>query len=427
MQWDTSEHAWLEERGPKLYLISMIDDATSRLHARFVLHDSTEENMRLLWSYLESYGRPLSFYTDKASLFQTAPKTPRNLKELPRDEREPLPPTQIGRALAEVGIVWIGAHSPQAKGRVERSFQTAQDRLVKGLRVAEAKTLAQANAYLEAEFLPWWNQTLTVVPATAADAHRPLDKGHSLPASLSYVETREVGNGYTIQFDHKLYRIAPTDIRAGLRGASCADRNPAGRLHGRSLPRSLPCSQRVYGAPQSNGADQESPKTRRRFTAEESVDEKLLSDPARQSGSFRDPSRNHPRRKTHSVGRAKATRPSSRFLYSKPPLGSFTKVSSLQKAKPSDRTPLGPADRGLATVYFGANSVASALNLPQERDPLKNPSHFKPNPSTLPSKQDISTLRGIGHFYFALTRSMLLVSANPVPLDHVGCNHSFSH
>src|ERR1039458_5907374 len=131
VQWDTSEHAWLEERGPKLYLISMIDDATSRLHARFVLHDSTAENMRLLWSYLERYGRPVSFYTDKASLFQTAPKIARDVKELPRDERAPLPPTQIGRALAEMGIVWIAAHSPQAKGRVERSFQTAQDRLVK--------------------------------------------------------------------------------------------------------------------------------------------------------------------------------------------------------------------------------------------------------------------------------------------------------
>jgi hypothetical protein len=219
VQWDTSEHAWLEERGPKLYLISMIDDATSRLHARFVLHDSTEENMRLLWSYLECYGRPLSFYTDKASLFQTAPKTPRDLKEVPRGEREPLPPTQIGRALAEVGILWIAAHSPQAKGRVERSFQTAQDRLVKGLRVAEAKTLEQANAYLKAEFLPWWNQTLAVMPATAADAHRALAKDHSLPASLSYVESREVGNGYTIQFDNKIYQIARGDIRAGLRGA----------------------------------------------------------------------------------------------------------------------------------------------------------------------------------------------------------------
>ena len=220
VQWDTSEHAWLEDRGPKLYLISMIDDATSRLHARFVLHDSTAENMRLLWSYLEKYGRPLSLYTDKASLFQTAPKTPRDLKELPREDREPLPPTQIHRALTELGIVWIGAHSSQAKGRVERSFQTAQDRLVKGLRVAEAKTLEQANAYLETEFIPWWNQTLVVVPASPDDAHRPLGKEHSLPASLSYVETRQVGNGYTIQFDNRIYQIARQDIRAGLRRAS---------------------------------------------------------------------------------------------------------------------------------------------------------------------------------------------------------------
>ena len=164
VQWDTSEHEWLEERGPKLYLISMIDDATSRMHARFVLHDSTEENMRLLWSYLEQNGRPLSFYTDKASLFSNAPKTMRDQARAGKDRPE-MPPTQIGRALPELGIVWIAAHSPQAKGRVERSFQTAQDRLVKGLRVAEAKTLEEANAYLEAEFIPWWNRTLAVVPA----------------------------------------------------------------------------------------------------------------------------------------------------------------------------------------------------------------------------------------------------------------------
>ena len=153
VQWDTSEHAWLEERGPKLYLISMIDDASSRLHARFVLSDSTAENMRLLWKYLEQHGRPGSVYTDKASLFQTAPKVPRDSKELAVDERDPLPPTQIGRALRELDIVWIPAHSPQAKGRIERSFQTAQDRLVKGLRAAGAKTLEEANIYLETEFL----------------------------------------------------------------------------------------------------------------------------------------------------------------------------------------------------------------------------------------------------------------------------------
>jgi transposase len=218
VQWDTSEHAWLEERGPKLYLIGMIDDASSRVYARFVLHDSTEENMRLLWSYVERYGRPVSYYTDKASLFQTAPKVARDSKQLPRDEQEPLPPTQIGRALRELGIVWIAAHSPQAKGRVERSFQTAQDRLVKGLRVAEAKTLEQANAYLEAKFIPWWNQTIAVVPASSDDAHRPLGKEHSLAASLSYVETRKVSNDYTIQFDNQIWQIARSEIGAGLRG-----------------------------------------------------------------------------------------------------------------------------------------------------------------------------------------------------------------
>lgn len=219
VQWDTSDHDWLEGRGPRLYLISMIDDATSRLHAKFVLHDSTEENMRLLWSYLERHGRPVGFYTDKASLFRTAPKVPRDSKALPVEEREPLPPTQIGRGLRELDIVWIGAHSPQAKGRVERSFQTAQDRLVKGLRVAGAKTLEQANVYLETKFMAWWNRTLTVVPASADDAHRPLGKEHSLAASLSYVEARQVRSDYTIQFDNRTYQIARNDIRAGLRGA----------------------------------------------------------------------------------------------------------------------------------------------------------------------------------------------------------------
>jgi transposase len=141
VQWDTSEHDWLEGRGDKLYLIAMIDDATSELTARFALHDSTEENMRLLWDYLEKNGRPVALYTDKASLFRTAPKVARDQKALPKDEREPLPPTQIGRALQELQIAWIAAHSPQAKGRIERAFGTAQDRLVKGLRLAGATAL----------------------------------------------------------------------------------------------------------------------------------------------------------------------------------------------------------------------------------------------------------------------------------------------
>jgi len=175
--------------------------------------------MRLVWSYVERHGRPVSYYTDKAGLFVTAPKMARYATDLPRDERETLPPTQIGRALRELDIVWIGAHSPQAKGRVERSFQTAQDRLVKGLRVARARTLEQANVYLETEFIVWWNNTIAVVPASSDDAHRPLGKEHSLAASLSYVETRQVSSGYTIQVDKQTYKIARSDIRAGLRGA----------------------------------------------------------------------------------------------------------------------------------------------------------------------------------------------------------------
>lgn len=117
VQWDTSEHDWLEGRGAEqLYLIAMIDDATSRLWARFALHDSTEENMQLLETYLQRHGRPAAFYTDKASLFRTAPKTARKERNLPCEERELLPPTQIERGLRELGIVWIAAHSPQAKG-----------------------------------------------------------------------------------------------------------------------------------------------------------------------------------------------------------------------------------------------------------------------------------------------------------------------
>jgi transposase len=219
VQWDTSEHEWLEGRGEKLYLIAMIDDATSRLFARFVRHDSTEENMKLLWSYLEKFGRPLSFYTDKASLFQTAEKHKRDEPGVEQDPVE-MPPTQIGRALRELGITWIGAHSPQAKGRVERNFGTAQDRLVKGMRVAGVKTIEQANAYLANDYLVWWERELTVEAANPDDAHRRLDKSHSLAASLSHVETRQVRNDYTLRFESELYQIEQQAITTGLRGAN---------------------------------------------------------------------------------------------------------------------------------------------------------------------------------------------------------------
>jgi hypothetical protein len=218
VQWDTSKHDWLEGRGEEMLLIAMIDDATSRWFGRFVPSDSTMENMNVLERYIKQYGRPLSFYTDKAALFETAEKSKRGESGAGRDRKE-MPPTQIGRALQELGIHSILAHSPQAKGRVERGFATAQDRLVKGLREAGVRTREQANLYLETEFMPWWNQTLVVRPAHADDAHRPLEKHHDLTAILSHVETRQVNNDYTIQFEAKIYQIARQDIGTGLRGA----------------------------------------------------------------------------------------------------------------------------------------------------------------------------------------------------------------
>jgi hypothetical protein len=198
-----------------MLLINMIDDATSRWFARFVASDSTVENMNVLERYMKERGRPLAAYTDQAALFKTTQKT----KPGESGDRPELPPTQLGRALQELGIVWIPAYSPQAKGRVERGFATAQDRLVKGMRVAGVKTLEQANHYLETEFLPWVNATLAVAPASADDAHRPLEKHHDLAAILSHVESRRVNNDYTILFETKIYQIARKDICAGLRGA----------------------------------------------------------------------------------------------------------------------------------------------------------------------------------------------------------------
>ena len=219
VQWDTSDHDWLEGRGDAVLLINMIDDATSRWFAHFVKSDSTVENMNQLERYLKKHGRPLGYYTDKAALFQTAEKTKRDGSRKGKKQEE-LPPTQIGRALQELGIPWIAAHSPQAKGRVERGFRTAQDRLVKGMRVAGVKTLEEANRYLETEFLPWVNRTLAVAPANPDDAHRPLEKHHDLAAILSHVEKRRVNNDYTFPLEAKTYRIVRKDICAGLRGSS---------------------------------------------------------------------------------------------------------------------------------------------------------------------------------------------------------------
>src|ERR1700732_2542761 len=154
VQWDTSEHDWLEGRGPVRYLVRLIDDATSWSWGRFVERDATPFNMAVLWEYLEKNGRMVDVYTDRASIFTVALRA--GASEAERAAADRL--TQIGRGLGELGIGWIAAYSPQAKGRIERSFETDQDRLVKELRLAKVKTMRGANEFLEKHYWPEWNE-----------------------------------------------------------------------------------------------------------------------------------------------------------------------------------------------------------------------------------------------------------------------------
>ena len=233
---DTSEHAWLEERGPKLCLIAMIDDATSRLWARFVEHDTTEENLRTLEGWLCRYGRPLALYTDKDSIFQPAGPASRDQQLRGEPAR-----TQFGRALSELGIEWIPAHSPQAKGRIERSFGTLQDRLIKEMRVAGIDSREAANRFLHITFLPEWNQRFTVPPRQAQDAHRRLEREQRLEQILSIRVTRTVAADHTVKLQGQRWGVPREVVCAGLRGARAEiERRLDGRhwlrFRGRYLP-----------------------------------------------------------------------------------------------------------------------------------------------------------------------------------------------
>lgn len=217
VQWDTSEHDWLEGRGERVrYLVRLIDDATSRSWGRFVWRDGTRDNMGVLWEYLERHGRMLDVYTDRDSMFMVALRPCESDQQRRQADRL----TQIGRALRELGIGWIAAYSPQAKGRVERSFGTDQDRLVKLLRLAKIQTLQAANEFLEREYWPEWNARFAKPLSEVSDLHRPLTAELDLAAILSHVEPRVIGNDYTISFAGRRYQIARHEAQAGMRQRS---------------------------------------------------------------------------------------------------------------------------------------------------------------------------------------------------------------
>ena len=146
-------------------------------------------------------------------MFQIAPRASHH-RDAPAQQL-----TQIGRALQELNIEWIAAHSPQAKGRIERAFQTAQDRLVKGLRQVGAKDLPTANAYLQQVFVPLWNRRFGREPQLAGDAHRALRPETNLDSALSIRQSRTVGQDHTVRWQGVMYRIERQQIQAAMRGA----------------------------------------------------------------------------------------------------------------------------------------------------------------------------------------------------------------
>jgi hypothetical protein len=209
VQIDASHHDWLEGRSTeRVVLCAMIDDATSRLHARFYAAETTDAYFDLMGRYIARFGKPFALYSDQAGIFRTERK-----KRETDLERVP----QFARALDELDVRLIIALSPQAKGRIERAFQTLQDRWVKALRAAGVTSIAQANALVDRTLLPQFNERFTVRASSASDAHRPAPPPAELAAILCAQHERTVRNDYTVRVGDQLLQILPPR-RAGRRG-----------------------------------------------------------------------------------------------------------------------------------------------------------------------------------------------------------------
>jgi len=202
VQMDGSHHDWLEARGPKLVLMGYIDDATNRFYGRFYDYEGTMPAMGSLKGYIKRYGLPGSIYLDRHSTYKTNKQ--QRYTEWPFRDEEEL--TQFGRACKELGIELIFAHSPQAKGRVERVFKTLQDRLVKELRLSQACSLDEANYILKA-YLVVFNKKFEVSARGIGDFHRPVDKRVDLDGILSIQTERFLRNDRTVLHHKQWYQV----------------------------------------------------------------------------------------------------------------------------------------------------------------------------------------------------------------------------
>ncbi len=202
LQMDGSHHDWLEGRGPRLVLMGYIDDATSRVYGRFYEYEGTIPAMDSFKRYVLKYGIPTSVYLDRHSTYKVTHYDEWKAKVF--GDEDPL--SQFERALKELVVKVIHANSAPAKGRVERLFRTLQDRLVKELRLANVKTLEEANAVLE-KYLIEHNRRFMVEPAKAANLHRCSPSDKELNEILCIKKEHSLRNDFTIAHEKKLYQI----------------------------------------------------------------------------------------------------------------------------------------------------------------------------------------------------------------------------
>ena len=197
LQMDGSHHDWFEGRGPRCVLLAYSDDATGNVYGRFYGYEGTIPAMDSFTRYSTKYGLPMSVYLDKHTTYKSWAGS--------NEFREAEPVSQFGRALAELGVRMLHAHSPQAKGRIERLFNTFQDRLVKEMRLRGVSTIPEANRFL-ASYLPVYNRRFSVPPKKKENLHRTV-KDIDLDTILCIKTERTLRNDHTIQHNGTLYQI----------------------------------------------------------------------------------------------------------------------------------------------------------------------------------------------------------------------------
>ena len=225
VQLDGSHHHWFEERAPKACLMNMVDDAQGTTLSWLAEEETIFAAMQLLWQWIARYGIPQSLYTDKKNVYVIDEKT----REKAADSGEEVF-TQFGRACRQLGIKIITAHSPEAKGRVERNHGVYQDRLVKELRLAAISTIDAGNQFLQNDYCDQLNERFAVAPRSAIDFHRS-PKGYDLASIFCLEEERTLTLDWVVRFENDFYQLQPLHKNQTAKGKVRVRRYLNGELH----------------------------------------------------------------------------------------------------------------------------------------------------------------------------------------------------